>query len=246
MSADMLTANRRQPITKINELCPRFTSTGSPFPSRLVIDCRAIRSASRSPQRRHSLTSYAGQCLKGPNCRFIHDPQRVAICKDYLSKGTCPLGDACDLSHQSTPNRVPACVHFLRGNCTNSDCRYAHVRVNPGSPVCRPFGKIGYCEKGADCAERHVFECPDYANTGVCRKANCRLPHVDRAGQIRRAAATEGSNAVDTEEPFDISSDEDDFDNSDDVDSDDLEEIFGDEDDAAGQAMSKQQDFIQF
>ena len=52
--------------------------------------------------------------------------------------------------------------------------------------ICRNFAVLGYCSAGDSCAERHVFECPDYASTGTCRRPDCRLPHVDRAGQIRQ------------------------------------------------------------
>jgi hypothetical protein len=184
----------------------------------------------------------------GPKCRYIHDPSKVAICKDFLHKGTCPAGDACDLSHDPTPERVPACVHFLRGNCTNDHCRYAHVRVNPGAPVCRAFATLGYCEKGSACAEKHVVECPDYANKGACRNSKCRLPHVDRAGQIRKAAAAQAASAqADGESSPDLTSDEEEYAeiDSEDVDSDGL-----DEDtlvpDADGHELSQQQDFVHF
>lgn len=190
-----------------------------------------------------------GSCSKGPHCRFIHNPHKVAICKDYLLKGECPFGNGCDLSHQSTPHRVPACVHFLRGNCTNEKCRYAHVRVNPAAPVCRTFARLGYCDKGAECADRHVFECPDYANKGFCRNETCRLPHVDRAGQIRKSAAAESISASDAEKSPDLTSDEEDFDqiDSDDIDSDGLEDVFlrGAEG-TRGHELSQQQDYVQF
>ncbi|KAF2404007.1 hypothetical protein EJ06DRAFT_527586 [Trichodelitschia bisporula] len=103
--------------------------------------------------------------------------------------GTCTAGAACDLSHDPTPNRVPACVHFLRGNCNNDSCRYAHVKASPSALICRPFATMGYCKKGAKCQERHLFECPDYAEHGECKTQGCRLPHVDRANQLRRKAA---------------------------------------------------------
>ncbi|OCL05581.1 CCCH zinc finger protein [Glonium stellatum] len=190
-----------------------------------------------------------GSCSKGPHCRFVHNPHKVAICKDYLLKGECPFGDGCDLSHQPTPHRVPACVHFLRGNCTNEKCRYAHVRVNPAAPVCRTFARLGYCDKGADCADRHVFECPDYANKGFCRNETCRLPHVDRAGQIRKSAAAESISAPDADISPDLTSDEEDFDqiDSDDIDSDGLEDVLvrGTED-ARDHELSQQQDYVQF
>jgi hypothetical protein len=128
-----------------------------------------------------------GQCRKGPSCNFIHDPAKVAVCKEFLSKGTCHLATSCNLSHEPNPHRIPACIHFLRGNCTNSQCRYAHVNVSPNAPICAAFANIGYCEKGASCLERHEFECPEYASKGACGNSRCRLPHIDRAGQLRKA-----------------------------------------------------------
>lgn len=191
----------------------------------------------------------------------MHDPDKIAICKTFLQKGTCPLGEACDLSHEPTPNRVPACLHFIRGNCTNEQCRYSHVRVNPASPVCRNFASLGFCEKGSTCAERHVFECPDYANRGTCRNSKCRLPHVDRAGQIRKVAAaaanatgakSDDNNAADSADTSDIMSDlssDEDYDaiGSDDVDSDDLEdEVIPGSEEIESAEVSQQHDFIQF
>lgn len=172
------------------------------------------------------------------------------MCKDYLQTGTCPAGDSCDLSHDHTPERVPACLHFLRGKCSNPSCRYAHVRVNPSASVCKGFAVLGYCSKGANCSERHVHECPDYANSGVCRKPKCHLPHVDRAGQIKKHAAnvTDRANGSERDDDSDIVSD-DDYDeiDSDDVDSDGLEEdVMQLSDETASRALSQQQDFVQF
>ncbi|MDI1491425.1 MAG: hypothetical protein OHK93_002634 [Ramalina farinacea] len=181
------------------------------------------------------------------------------MCRDFLQTGTCPAGDSCDLSHDPTPERVPACLHFLRGKCSNSPCRYAHVRVNPAALVCRDFAILGYCGKGVNCLERHIHECPDYANTGTCRNTKCALPHVDRAGQIRKraaAASTANNNVVidretqhdDEEDDDDVVSDEEEDTNSDDMDSDGVEEILGADpsDDAASHALSQQQDFVGF
>lgn len=175
------------------------------------------------------------------------------MCKDYLQTGTCTAGDDCDLSHEPIPERVPACLHFLRGRCSNSTCRYAHVRVNPSALVCRDFAVLGYCGKGANCAERHIHECPDYANTGFCRKSKCHLPHVDRAGQIRKHAAnlTDPTSGSADDDDSDLVSD-DDYDeiDSDDVDSDGLdhESMFAGDDtrSQASHALSQQQDFVHF
>lgn len=174
------------------------------------------------------------------------------MCKDYLQTGACPAGESCDLSHDPTPERVPACLHFLRGKCSNPSCRYAHVRVNPSAPVCKDFATIGYCARGADCAERHVHECPNYANTGVCRKEKCHLPHVDRAGQIKKYATNTsdpgpGSGKDGEDDDSDIVSDDEyDESNSDDVDSDGMEEMMDLSDETASHAVSEQKDFVHF
>ncbi|OKL58404.1 hypothetical protein UA08_06094 [Talaromyces atroroseus] len=156
--------------------------------------------------------------------------------------------------------RSPVCVHFLRGRCSNPECRYTHVRVTPGAPVCRAFGILGYCEKGENCPDRHVYECPDYANTGSCKKKKCTLPHIDRAGQIRKAAAattTKSGMALaegDADEEDVSSEEEEEYDeiDSDDVDSDELDSdddepmvefIEGGTDD---KELSGQQDFVHF
>ena len=145
---------------------------------------------------------------------------------------------------------MPACLHFLRGKCSNSACRYAHVRVNPSALVCKDFAVLGYCGKGASCSERHAHECPDYANNGTCRNRKCRLPHVDRAGQIRKHSAnsTEKTNSPGDDDDSDLSSAEEDYEtDSDDVDSDGLEEdLTLLADNADPHAFSQQQDYVRF
>ncbi|KAH8429861.1 CCCH zinc finger protein [Aspergillus melleus] len=191
--------------------------------------------------------STTGTCYKGPNCLYIHDPNKVAMCKDFLQTGNCNAGISCDLSHEPSPHRSPTCMHFLRGRCVNPECRYAHIRLTPGAPVCRAFANLGYCEKGAECDQRHVHECPDYANTGVCNKKRCKLPHVDRAGQIRKNTANNRTEIMIDEDESDASSEEEEYDqiDSDDIDSDELDDepeelIEG----AGGSELSQQQDYI--
>ena len=91
-----------------------------------------------------------------------------------------------------------------------------------------------------------MHECPDYANSGVCNKKRCKLPHVDRAGQIRKAAAAAASKAEAGMEESDESSEEEDYDaiDSDDIDSDEFEEEMVGGGDSG--EMSQQQDFIGF
>jgi hypothetical protein len=94
-----------------------------------------------------------------------------------------------------------------------------------------------------------VHECPDYANTGVCNKKRCRLPHVDRAGQIRKNTGANKVDAMNGDES-DASSEEEQYDeiDSDDVDSDVLDEdeaeLIIERDDSND--LSQQQDFISF
>ncbi|TEA19313.1 Zinc finger CCCH domain-containing protein 7 [Colletotrichum sidae] len=105
-----------------------------------------------------------------------------------------------------------------------------------GALVCRSFGLYGYCDKGDECEERHVFECPDFSNTGKCKNRSCKLLHRERASVLRKRA--EG------DEMEDLSSDEEEAD-SDDVDSDEVEEFVND---AVGDDsdFKVQKDFIAF
>ncbi|KAG4035342.1 hypothetical protein MFRU_001g01130 [Monilinia fructicola] len=209
----IIKAARKRGVSKINEPCRSFTTTGT--------------------------------CNKGPKCRYIHDPSKVGVCKTFLLKGECPNGDSCDLSHDLTPERIPNCLHFSKGNCSNPDCRYTHVRVSPTALVCHAFGVYGYCNKGTTCTERHVHECPDFSNTGICTTKGCKLPHRIKASVIRRNPAAGDSSPGD--QSSDISSDEEDEIGSDDVDSDVIdEEFFGDEDEETEPGILAQQDYVRF
>jgi hypothetical protein len=94
-----------------------------------------------------------------------------------------------------------------------------------------------------------VHECPDYANTGACHKKRCQLPHVDRAGQIRKAAAAAAKAEADNEDESDQSSEDEDYDaiDSDDVDSDEFDDVSAEllEGVDSGE-MAQQPDFIKF
>jgi hypothetical protein len=106
--------------------------------------------------------------------------------------------------------------------------------------VCQSFGVYGYCDKGISCPDRHVFECPDFSNTGVCKTKGCKLPHRERASVLRKAnAALEQNGSEDDQD--DLSSDDDNHNSvsSDDVDSDEVEEFVGEED-----AADFEKDFI--
>lgn len=172
----------------------------------------------------------------------MHDATKTAICRDYLLKGKCLQGDDCDLSHDVSEERTPLCVHFAKGNCHNSTCSYVHAEHSPADPVCRSFGIYGYCEKGAQCPDRHVFECPDFSNTGVCNVLGCKRPHIERASVLRKAG-NRVSAAEDME--FVSSDDEDAAADSDDIDSDEVEE-FVKKDDDDDLDFVQQKDYIGF
>lgn len=182
-----------------------------------------------------------GCCPKGPSCRYIHDVSKVSICRKLLSKGDCSEGDSCDLSHDITEERIPLCMHFAKGKCINPSCPYLHAQHSQSDPVCRAFGTYGYCDKGAQCPDRHVYECPDFSNTGVCKVKGCKRPHIERASVLRRAGNRSSPEGMD-----DVSSDDDDFAaDSDDIDSDGVEEFIG-KDDVEDLRFSAQSDFIGF
>ncbi|KIW01044.1 uncharacterized protein PV09_07558 [Verruconis gallopava] len=142
-----------------------------------------------------------GHCSR--DCRFNHDPSKVAVCKTFLHKRSCPAGSSCPLSHDLTPHRTPVCMFFARGNCTNDNCQYVHSMPKDGAIVCEAFARLGYCEAGENCPHLHVFECPDYANTGKCDKEDCHLPHVQRASQLRRLAGRGSSHGPSSNEHSD-------------------------------------------
>ncbi|OAQ72420.2 zinc finger domain-containing protein [Pochonia chlamydosporia 170] len=210
------------------------TKSGNMVANRIVQDQRrsGVQKKVSQPCKAFSTT---GSCPKGPTCRYQHDPTRVAVCKDLLKDGKCPNGESCDLSHDLTPERVPNCLHYAKGHCTKPDCPYTHSRAAPGALVCESFGFYGYCDRGAACTERHVFECPDFSNTGVCKNKGCKLLHRERASVLRNQAKAD--EAMDD----DVSSDEEPVD-SDDVDSDEVAELIEAESDDSD--FENQKDFI--
>ncbi|GIZ39963.1 hypothetical protein CKM354_000332200 [Cercospora kikuchii] len=203
------------------------------------------RPSARASRKQCEKFTRHGNCPFGPSCRNRHDPTRIAICKEFFTKGSCTAGKNCDLSHEPTYHRVPACTYFLRGNCTNSACRYAHVAVSTSTLVCRPFATLGYCSNGVDCGKRHVFECPDYTNHGRCEareKGLCSLPHIDRASSLRKAAKRRGDSNSDDD--TDLSSAEEGQSASEGDDDSDIDITMGNEDDS--HELTQQRDYVRF
>ncbi|KAH7492928.1 hypothetical protein FOMA001_g1109 [Fusarium oxysporum f. sp. matthiolae] len=210
------------------------TKTGNLVANRFVNDQRRTGAVKKINQP-CKIFSTTGSCTKGPRCRYIHDPNKVALCKDILKDGQCVNGESCDLSHDMTPERTPNCLHYAKGHCAKADCPYTHSKASPAAPVCRNFGFNGYCEMGAECTDRHVFECPDFSNTGRCKVKGCKLPHRERASVLRNTTNAAG-------EPLgDISSDDEAAD-SDDVDSDEVAEFIDADSDLSD--FEEQKDFL--
>lgn len=226
----VLTSNSRSgAVKKLDQRCKIFSTTGNCL---LFLQFSRLRRRIHPPQLDRiggmevgTLTSrmfsVLGSCPKGPACRYIHDPNKVALCKDFMKDGKCPNGEACDLSHELTPERVPNCLHYAKGQCSRPDCPFTHSKASPSAPVCEAFGFCGYCDKGAECTNRHVFECPNFSNTGSCNIRGCKLLHRERASVLRNQAK-QRDEAENKDE--DVSSDDESVD-SDDVDSDEVAEF---------------------
>jgi hypothetical protein len=92
-------------VKKVNVPCKQFSMTGNS----IFLDRRPEQQLSDRASVSHPrLTNRdTGSCTHGPRCRYVHDPHRVAICKDFLQQGECPSGANCDLSHDPTPERTP-------------------------------------------------------------------------------------------------------------------------------------------
>ncbi|EME49254.1 hypothetical protein DOTSEDRAFT_40495 [Dothistroma septosporum NZE10] len=198
-----------------------------------------------TPKKQCEKFTRYGSCARGLSCRDAHDPAKVAYCRDLLQHGKCSSEDACDMSHDKTYHRVPACTFFLRGNCTNSACRYVHVDVHPSpTRVCSSFAHLGFCAKSTDCDKRHVFECPAYAEKRHCadhEKGTCQLPHTEHAVTLRKAARRQAKMASD--DASDLSSTEEENNEGSDEEAEyDSDVIITD----ADHELTQQQDYVPF
>ncbi|KAJ3403109.1 hypothetical protein HDU80_004458 [Chytriomyces hyalinus] len=163
-------------IPQTSAVPPSFKAT----PKRVLIGKRAfVRSKKGNliPQKTHCLYYQRGKCNLALKCPFIHDPTLRLICRKYLSPAGCPV-HPCPLSHTPTPHTTPLCHHFAsKRGCSNASCKYTHVKPKPNAGVCVAFSRDGYCSNGADCADRHVWVCPDVDAGKICSKGvKCRLP----------------------------------------------------------------------
>ncbi|XP_030831015.1 zinc finger CCCH domain-containing protein 3 [Strongylocentrotus purpuratus] len=121
-----------------------------------------------------------GRCHRGDKCPYIHDPEKVAVCTQFL-RGTCKKTDgSCPFSHKASKDKMPVCVYFLKGVCNRDDCPYSHVKVSKKAEVCQEF-LHGYCPRGAKCKNKHTLDCAEFNETGQCKLGNkCPLWHRKR------------------------------------------------------------------
>ncbi|CEP63635.1 uncharacterized protein LALA0_S08e07140g [Lachancea lanzarotensis] len=140
-----------------------------------------------------------GVCTNS-NCRFVHDPRTISICKDFLTTGRCNYGDNCRLTHGTGNEYVlPDCPEFAAGDCKfesgaeqsshdkHTHCQYIHTKARSyGYPICRQFAHIGFCYRGLACPFPHAMECPDASYTSRCFLAHCKYAH---SGQNRACLA---------------------------------------------------------
>ncbi|RUS82635.1 hypothetical protein EGW08_009588, partial [Elysia chlorotica] len=116
-----------------------------------------------------------GKCHRGEHCKYVHDPDKVAVCTRFL-RGKCDE-KRCQFSHIASEHKMPVCLHYLQGLCSRDKCPYLHVRVNPEAPACKDFHH-GYCPLGKKCKKLHSLVCPTFAVTGQCsRGTSCSLLH---------------------------------------------------------------------
>nr|CAD1831754.1 unnamed protein product [Ananas comosus var. bracteatus] len=131
-----------------------------------------------------------GHCSKvGEKCPYIHDPAKVAICTRFL-RGMCSNTN-CKLTHQVLPERMPDCSYFLQGLCTNTSCPYRHVKVHSNASICDGFLR-GYCADGDECRKKHSYVCPLFESNGECPQGSkCKLHHPKRRNKHKRRKTAE-------------------------------------------------------
>ncbi|KAK8916280.1 Zinc finger CCCH domain-containing protein 7 [Platanthera zijinensis] len=130
-----------------------------------------------------------GKCNRiGGKCPYIHDSSKVSICTKFL-RGQCSDVN-CKLTHKVIQERMPDCSYFLKGLCTNINCPYRHVKVNANAPLCDGFLR-GHCADGDECRKKHSYACPIFEATGSCPQGSlCKLGHPKIQSKSRKRKRT--------------------------------------------------------
>ncbi|ORY82618.1 hypothetical protein BCR37DRAFT_316943 [Protomyces lactucae-debilis] len=135
-------------------------------------------------------------------CQGRHTPGEVAVCPFYL-RGTCTKDD-CTQSHSPNAHNTPQCTRFAAGGCTVEACRFVHeeMQQQPDAAVCMGFDKLGWCDAGVACHQRHVLR-------KQTRKQISALQ--DTASDQEDAESSESESDVLDEEDFDEDAFQQDF-----------------------------------
>ncbi|KAI7740713.1 hypothetical protein M8C21_023524, partial [Ambrosia artemisiifolia] len=107
-----------------------------------------------------------GKCNKDDGkCPYIHDSSKIAVCTKFL-KGLCSNPD-CKLTHKVIPERMQDCSYFLQGLCSNNNCPYRHGNQRELVNTIR-----------TQCRKKHSYACPVFEATGACSQGTkCKLHH---------------------------------------------------------------------
>ncbi|KAF9978280.1 hypothetical protein BGZ73_003087 [Actinomortierella ambigua] len=119
--------------------------------------------------------------IAAENKRAAQERLKSIHCKFFTRLGRCPKQPRCPFMHSR--NHLAICKKFLRG------------QINPKAPLCIPFAKEGWCDKGGTCKDRHAWICPDFNSKQGCHR-RCGLAHVPEQGsRDKTPAKPNGSQA---------------------------------------------------
>ncbi|KAK5129139.1 hypothetical protein LTR08_003804 [Meristemomyces frigidus] len=94
-------ARRQKRSTEEQSRILRHVDTAGPSSRELAVDGVSFRLTDDGSK----LIRVSGTCPFGPQCRFAHDPNKVAICKDFQKQGSCSRGDNCDITMRKAAER---------------------------------------------------------------------------------------------------------------------------------------------
>jgi len=81
--------------------------------------------------------------------------KRQAACTHWMI-GLCVKGALeCEYLHNALPENIPICKFFVKGECTNTECTFRHVRPPPPPRAPCPHYTEGFCASGPRCGLAH-------------------------------------------------------------------------------------------
>lgn len=81
--------------------------------------------------------------------------KKPIVCAHWL-RSLCHKNEyTCDELHVFDPELLPICRFFLKGCCTNGDCKFRHPVSEQSDLYCVAYAR-GFCPRGAKCDERHI------------------------------------------------------------------------------------------